>query len=83
MSPKPKPRNALEELCGLLAEAGLRVTYDANRDVTKPCVFCRAKDVRLVELGRYLSGDPFTRPVCALCAEWAASLARRQWPCDA
>lgn len=59
-----------KELDKLIAAAGLRVTFDPKRSIALPCVFCRAKDVSLVRLGRLKSGMDFTRPVCAPCKAW-------------
>lgn len=52
-------------------------TFDINRDATRPCVFCRGRDVRLVTLGHYANGTDFTRPVCDPCAAAEATLHRR------
>lgn len=56
-----------EMLDRLIAESGLRVTFDAGRNHTHPCTFCGTKDRPrvLVNLGVYHDGrDTISRPVC-------------------
>lgn len=66
-----RKRRTLEELCRLLDASGARLDFDPNRSLSKPCVFCRSADVRLVVLGRLKDGRVFTRPACGPCKqEW-------------
>lgn len=60
---------AIDELCALLKESGLRVTFDSGRDITKACTFCGEREQRrtLEDIGRYFNGDMLTRPVCERC----------------
>lgn len=62
----------LDKLRELLAASDLRVTFDSERDITKPCWCCGRADVprELVQIGHYLNPhhDPLVRPVCAGCS---------------
>lgn len=62
----------LDKLRELLAASDLRVTFDIERDITKPCWCCDRADVprELVQIGHYLNPhrDSMVRPVCAGCS---------------
>lgn len=62
----------LDEMLVLIEASGARVTFDSERDITKPCWCCGRADVprELVQIGHYLNPhhDPLVRPVCAGCS---------------
>ena len=74
--------NAVGDLASLLRDADIRVSFDGERDATKPCVICGGyADERewneLVVVGCYVvataggirPGDAVERPVCVPCRE--------------
>lgn len=64
----------VESLDEMLAAAGATVTFDAQRDITKPCIVCLEADLprTLLVIGErtYPNGikEPLRRPVCERCA---------------
>lgn len=78
LSPMSRSRDLWDELWRLIEASGARVTFDSERDITKPCWCCGRADVprELVQIGHYLNPhrDSMARPVCAGCsAQLAAS----------
>ena len=68
----------IDEMLQEIERSGARVTFDSERDITKPCWCCGRADVprELVQIGHYLNPhrDFMVRPVCAGCsAQMAAS----------
>ena len=65
----------IDELCEALERSGLRVTFDPERDFTKPCWNCGDSSTPrdLVDVGHYLNQhrDEMTRPICATCRQEA------------
>lgn len=61
----------LGKLRELLESSDLRVTFDSERDITKPCWCCGRSDVPrdLAQIGHYLNPhrDLMMRPLCAGC----------------
>lgn len=61
----------LDKLRELLEASDLRVTFDSERDITKPCWCCGRSDVPrdLAQIGHYLNPhrDSMMRPLCAGC----------------
>lgn len=69
--------DAVDDLAALLDSAGARCSFDRGRSNTHPCTFCGKPPpagftYALLTIGRYISGDDLTRPVCAGCVEIAA-----------
>lgn len=62
----------LDKLRELLEASDLRVTFDSERDITKPCWCCGRADVprELVQIGHYVNPhrDSMMRPLCAGCS---------------
>lgn len=67
---------AVGALCELLEEADMRVTFDPERSISKPCFVCGCNNaprelVRVaswcVDLGCWERGDAVSRPVCGKC----------------
>lgn len=61
-----------DEFLKLIADSGVRVTFDPERDITKPCFACgsTSQPRALVDVGNYLAEPraPMTRPICPDCA---------------
>lgn len=74
-----RPKNAIHQLCDLIREAGVRVTFDPHRSMTDPCVGCGTLKAprELVQIDTYTRpmggglrvGDPIVRPMCEPCRE--------------
>lgn len=74
-----KRRAEFAEFCTLVAESGVRMTFDAERSIAKRCVICGTTDAprKLVTVGTYtrrmggglMPGDRIERPLCAACEE--------------
>lgn len=61
---------AWDQLCALLKDAKVRMTFDARRNNMDPCWGCHTKEGqphKLVSIGTYFNGDEITRPFCATC----------------
>lgn len=89
--PRPKVDDPIKMLGELLQKAGARVTFDSQRDMTKPCLRCHTESEprTLVVVGYWtrnsyggmLAGDPIERPMCARCQEATASSVKEPtWP---
>ena len=65
--------SAVDDLCKLLHEAGMKVTFDPRADITKPCWLCGVPRVPkepahdLVKIGTYNNGNTIRRPLCYEC----------------
>ena len=72
---------AVERLRKIVAETGMTVTLDLDRDINKPCFNCGVTSVprSLVEVGRWSrpvgqrgdAGHAILRPLCSTCASVA------------
>lgn len=77
---EPAKQSPVERLCDIIEEAGLRVTFDAERSIAKPCYFCGDDSssprelVRVaswaVDMGCWRRGDAVSRPICGSCCMW-------------
>ena len=68
---EPVEEDALAMLCRLLDGSNLRMTFDPQRDFTKPCFDCRttSEPRTLVDIGwDEARQDEITRPMCFRCA---------------
>lgn len=66
-------RHYIQELDALIRAAGLRVTFDAERDISKPCIGCGAadkpRDLVTVACRVNKYRDDVSRPLCAECSQ--------------
>lgn len=67
-----KSRDLWDQLWRAIEASGARVTFDTERDITKPCWCCGEADKPrdLVQIGHYLNPhrDSMMRPLCAGCS---------------
>ena len=70
-------RHYIQELDALIRAAGLRVTFDAERDISKPCIGCGAtdkpRDLVTVACRVNKYRDDVSRPLCAECGQGLGS----------
>lgn len=69
----------INDLCDLLREANVRVTFDRHRSIANPCYLCgtTAAPRDLVRIVTYMRpmggdlrpGDAIIRPLCMTCRE--------------
>lgn len=72
-------RDPVAELAEILRAAGIRPTFDPDRNIRRPCVICGETDEprELVTIGTYARrmggnlqpGDAIQRPMCKRCEE--------------
>ena len=87
-----KLRDAIPKLGELLESAKLRVTFDANANITKPCFYCGTEDTprALVVVGAWTRpmghlgdvGSPIRRPMCLSCTRGTEPESQNSLPAD-
>jgi hypothetical protein len=73
------PKDTTRELLSLVKEAGGTVTFDLERDMTRPCFVCETTTTPRTLIDMSFSEGchkrVYTRPFCPKCAEYAPDLA--------